>query len=169
MHVGSAAWYKNRNAVFKAFKLVKERFKDLKLVLVGPKPQNHELDDFNIPWLKENINEIIILEKISEFQLRNLYGDAKALLFPSFIEGFGWPPLEAALCKSKVITSKTGAIFDLLGKNATYIDPNDQNSIVKAVINQLLLKEQSKSNIDLPTNENCRAKYYNLYTNLIRK
>lgn len=168
MHVGSAAWYKNRNAVFKAFKLVKKRFKDLKLVLVGPKPQINELDDFKITWLRENINEIIILEKISEVQLRNLYSHAKALLFPSFIEGFGWPPLEAALCNSKVITSKTGAIFDLLGDSATYIQPNDQRSINEAIIDVFSTKEREKPKVDLPSEEDCRVNYYNLYSKLIK-
>jgi glycosyltransferase involved in cell wall biosynthesis len=168
MHVGSAAWYKNRNAVFKAFKLVKKRFKDLKLVLVGPKPQIIELDDFNITWLKENINEIIILEKISEVQLRNLYSHAKALLFPSFIEGFGWPPLEAAFCGCKVITSKTGAIFDLLGDSATYIQPNDQRSINEAIIDVFSTKEREKHKVDLPSQEDCRVNYYNLYSKLIK-
>ena len=47
--------------------------------------------------------------------------NAEFLIFPSFIEGFGWPPLEAVSNGCPVITTKTGAIHDLLGKHANYV------------------------------------------------
>ena len=138
----------------------------MKLVLVGPKPQTDELDDKLALWLRKNHQEIIIFENISDSHLRDLYSYAKALIFPSIIEGFGWPPLEAALCGCTVIAAKTGAIFDLLGNSATYIQPNDQRSINNAIIDVFSTKEREKPKVDLPSEENCRENYYNLYKRL---
>ena len=53
IHVGNAAWYKNRKVIFRTFKQAKGVIKDLKLVLVGPKPQSEELDDMLALWFKK--------------------------------------------------------------------------------------------------------------------
>lgn len=169
IHVGNACWYKNRISVFRAFKKAKERFKDLKLVLIGPKPQNSELDDDLCYWFLKNVRDIIVLENISDGELKNLYSYAKVLLFPSVIEGFGWPPLEAAIFGCHVITSKTGAIFDLLGNYAIYIEPNDQKSISKALLNTLSINKRKIPKVDLPTYEMCAKNYCNLYKKIIEK
>ena len=93
LHVGSAAWYKNRKAVFKAFQIAKLRGdqKDLKLVLVGPKPQAHEVDLEMREWIDSTSN-IISLQNISRNALYCLYNFAEFLIFPSIIEGFGCHP-----------------------------------------------------------------------------
>ncbi|MBT3668132.1 MAG: glycosyltransferase, partial [Opitutae bacterium] len=120
LHVGSAAWYKNRKAVYMAFRnaSAKSPKLDLKLILVGPKPQNEELDPGLSNWFQSHPNSLICLNNLSENSLGELYKHAKALVFPSHIEGFGWPPLEAAVHGCPVITTRTGAISDLLGDYA---------------------------------------------------
>ena len=69
----------------------------LKLVLVGPAPQKEELDNDLTHWIKSNPSSILNLQNLPENTLSELYKYAEALVFPSFIEGFGWPPLEAAV------------------------------------------------------------------------
>ena len=98
LHVGSAAWYKNRKGVFRSFINAKKQTKldDLKLLLVGPKIQNFEIDEEIGTWLQANQEDIVSVPHVSEPLLHNLYLNAKALIFPSHVEGFGWPPLEAA-------------------------------------------------------------------------
>ena len=109
LHVGSAAWYKNRRAVFEAFEYArrKENLNDFKLVLVGPPPQEHELSPKSKIFIKQNLKNIITIQNACEQSLKELYENAMFLIFPSHIEGFGWPPLEAASIGCPVITSKT--------------------------------------------------------------
>jgi glycosyltransferase involved in cell wall biosynthesis len=57
--------------------------------------------------------------------LKFLYDEADVFAYPSFYEGFGLPPLEAAACGTPVVTSRTGAIPDILGDAARYVDPED--------------------------------------------
>jgi glycosyltransferase involved in cell wall biosynthesis len=169
LHVGSAAWYKNRKAVFRCFIHSHNCFPDhnLKLLLVGPEPQTEELDDQMSNWIKSNPNAIHSLQNLSENTLAKLYKYAKALVFPSFIEGFGWPPLEAAVRGCSVITTRTGAIANLLGNYARYVDAAKQSSIDQSVEELLRSPESKRSAISLPTHEECRRQYNKLYEQMM--
>ena len=168
LHVGSAAWYKNRKAVLRAFMNVKEHKKnrDLKLILVGPSPQSHEIDFEIKKWIDSDADNLISLQNVSEHLLHSLYTHAETLVFPSFIEGFGWPPLEAASLGCPVITTKTGAIHDLLGEHAKYVDPNCQESINISIGEVLDNWQRKKHVVTLPSNQEFRENYYSLYKNL---
>ena len=165
LHVGSAAWYKNRKSVFRSFINAKKQTKldDLKLLLVGPKIQNFEIDEEIGTWLQANQEDIVSVPHVSEPLLQNLYLNAKALIFPSHVEGFGWPPLEAASVGCPVITTKTGAIFDLLGNYATYTNSNDQAKLNQDVINFLKNPDKRKEKVKLPNHQDCRNEYLKLY------
>ena len=170
LHVGSAAWYKNRKAVYKAFRNTSEKFPnlDLKLILVGPKPQDGELDAGLSDWFQAHPSDLICLNDICENSLGELYKHAKAMVFPSHIEGFGWPPLEAAVHGCPVITTRTGAISDLLGKYPHYVDADVQASIDQAVLQALQSPDQKNVPISLPSHDDCRERYYDLYDQVIK-
>ncbi len=169
LHVGSAAWYKNRKAVFRCFIHAHNCFPDhnLKLVLVGPKPQKEELDDQISNWVKSNPNAIFSFKNLQENTLGELYNYAKALVFPSFIEGFGWPPLEAAVRGCPVITTRTGAIADLLGNYARYVEVKKQSSIDQSVRDLLRSPKSKRNAMSLPTHEDCRKQYLDLYEQMM--
>ena len=169
LHVGSAAWYKNRKAVFRSFYNFSERYptKKVKLLLIGPEPQGEELDPDLKDWFKMKSNWFA-LENIPEDGLSLIYKHANVLLFPSFIEGFGWPPLEASLHGCPVITNKTGAIYDLLGENAFYINPYEQSSIDLALQGILEGTSPQMREVKLPSNEDCRESYFKLYQKIFQ-
>ena len=170
LHVGSAAWYKNRSGLFQAFQNAKQQnqYNDLKLVLVGPPPQEHEINPSLKKWIETNSGDIYSIKHASDKALSQLYVNAEFLIFPSFIEGFGWPPLEAVSNGCPVITTKTGAIHDLLGKHANYVHPSEQDSINLAVINLLEQRNRTNKKISLPADQECRENYYNLYRKLLK-
>ncbi|MDA8807012.1 glycosyltransferase [Opitutales bacterium] len=169
LHVGSAAWYKNRKAVFRSFIHSHTYLPDQnqKLVLVGPEPQKEELDDQLKNWIKSNPSAIHSLQNLPENTLDTLYKYAKALVFPSFIEGFGWPPLEAAVRGCPVITTRTGAIEDLLGNYAKYVEPENQQSIDQGVLQTLQVASSTQRAIALPSHEDCRKQYFDLYDQMM--
>ena len=169
LHVGSAAWYKNRKAVFRSFIHAHTCLPDqnLKLVLVGPEPQKEELDDQLKNWITSNPSANHSLQNLPENTLHTLYKYAKALVFPSFIEGFGWPPLEAAIRGCPVTTTRTGAIADLLGSYSNYVEADNQASINQGVLQTLQEGRSNQSTISLPSHQDCRSQYFNLYEQLI--
>lgn len=169
LHVGSDAWYKNRKGVIDSFKFSYEKQQGLiqKLVFVGPKIQPHELNPTLDNWVKLNNDKLIFLPNISEIELQSLYMHASLLIFPSFIEGYGWPPLEAHANSCTSVTSKTGAIFEILKDNVCYVNPNNQRELNIAVYENL--KNNNRySNNPLPTNEQCSKEYSTLYEEIIQ-
>ena len=170
LHVGSSAWYKNRKGVVEAFiHLQKEReLKDARLVFVGPELQPEETKGLGNHALDDLVKSIIILDKVSESSLARLYKNAMATIFPSFTEGFGWPPLEAKALGCPVITSKTGAIHDILGESATYVDPKNQEEINQAILMIVRGDAQQKKPATIPTIEDCIENYSKLYLQTIK-
>jgi len=65
-------------------------------------------------------------------QLPLLYRGADALLFPSLLEGFGLPLLEAMACGAPVVTSGQSAMPEVAGPAAAYADPASPHSIASA-------------------------------------
>jgi glycosyltransferase involved in cell wall biosynthesis len=169
LHVGSSAWYKNRKRLLKAFVDLKERgnLNNLKLVLVGPLPQPEELTEKTERWLNHNPKELIVLSDLSESGLQTLYEHANALIFPSLIEGFGWPPLEARSLGCAVIASKTGAMDDILGSSAIYVDPMCTKDIVIKIKEILDADWTNGLPPHIPTAKECVQAYENLYQRLV--
>lgn len=82
-------------------------------------------------------NDIREVAYIPEKHKAAILRGAKALIFPSFYEGFGLPVLEAMACGTPVITSITSSLPDVTGNSALCIDPLNITDIVQA-LHQLL-------------------------------
>ncbi len=66
-----------------------------------------------------------LIGRVSDAQLRGLYENALALLFPSRTEGFGLPPMEAMMCGCPVVAAPRGALPEICRQAACYVDPDD--------------------------------------------
>lgn len=62
-----------------------------------------------------------------------LYGGARLLVQPSFEEGFGLPVLEAMTVGVPVVASRAGALPEVAGDAAVFIDPRDPQSLADAI------------------------------------
>ncbi len=78
-------------------------------------------------------NNVMILGFVDNNQLKILYNMAEALVFPSFYEGFGLPPLEAMLCGAPVIVSDVSSMPEIVDDAGEYMDPHDPQSIASAI------------------------------------
>jgi len=65
--------------------------------------------------------------------LPDLYARAAALLVPSLHEGFGLTALEAMHAGTPVLASRAGALPEVCGDAARYVDPRDPASIAKGL------------------------------------
>ncbi len=66
---------------------------------------------------------------VQDAELRTLYEHALALVFPSFYEGFGLPPLEAMTCGCPVIISEQPALIEVCGDAALRCRADDTATI----------------------------------------
>ncbi len=62
-----------------------------------------------------------------------LMGESTAFVYPSLLEGFGMPILEAMASGAPVITSRTTALGEVAGNAARLVDPEDPASIAEAM------------------------------------
>lgn len=62
---------------------------------------------------------------VRDEDLPGLYAGAAALLYPSFYEGFGLPPVEMLACGGGVIASTAAAVREVVGGHAVLLDPHD--------------------------------------------
>lgn len=70
------------------------------------------------------INENIIYTGfISDGEIKALYQNCKAFLFPSIMEGFGIPPMESLYNGAPIIISNTSSLPEIYKDSAHYIDP----------------------------------------------
>jgi glycosyltransferase involved in cell wall biosynthesis len=67
--------------------------------------------------------------------LAPLYRDALALVMPSHLEGFGFPPLEAALAGTPSIVSDLPVFAETLGQRAALtVTPGDERALADALL-----------------------------------
>lgn len=67
----------------------------------------------------------IHLGYVPDDDLPALYAGAEALLYPTFYEGFGMPPVEAMACGTAAVTSTADAVREVVGANALTLAPDD--------------------------------------------
>jgi glycosyltransferase involved in cell wall biosynthesis len=77
---------------------------------------------------------VLHLGYVNDEQLPTLYNGARALVFPSFYEGFGLPPVEMFACGGAVLASTAGAVAEVAGRKAHLIDPGDADSWRQAMM-----------------------------------
>jgi glycosyltransferase involved in cell wall biosynthesis len=81
----------------------------------------------DLRYIKDNYINVQHLGYVQDECLFSLLKNSKTLLFPSFHEGFGIPPLEALALGTKVICSKIDVFVEIYGDSVYYVDPYDYN------------------------------------------
>lgn len=74
-----------------------------------------------------------ILTELEPSELLRLYNLAGVMVFPSFTESFGLPPLEAMACGTPVIASNTSSMPEVLGDAAVLVPPTDGQALADAL------------------------------------
>ena len=126
--VGSGLRRKNRDGVLRIFARIKDRWPAGKLVFAGEALS----DDLRILaaslGLTARLVEIVLP---SDAVLEALYNRARALLFPSRFEGFGWPVIEAQACGCPVLCSDAGSLGEVAGEGAFVRAAGDEEAFAQ--------------------------------------
>lgn len=128
---------KNYITLIKAFEKIRiTQDPALKLIIVGsPGWQCQDVLEAMQPLIEAG--HLLHLEKVPTWELNVLYSHARALISPSYYEGFGMPPLEASLVGCPAIISDIPVHRWVMGEGALYCNPYDPFSVSDA-IEQLL-------------------------------
>jgi len=131
LYVGSLSKRKNFHGVLEtAYRLARKRC--CNFVFVGGRAGGILESDLAIP--KDVRSHITFAGQIdNDTALIEFYRHAVCLLFPSFYESSGLPPIEAMACGCPVIASDIPALKERCGNAALYCNPADIDSITEAV------------------------------------
>lgn len=139
LFVGNIEPRKNLETLIEAFNIVKKKFPELKLLIVGERVLGFERIKKKIE--KEGLEEkIIFTGYVENRELSVIYRTSSAFVFPSLEEGFGLPILEAMSSSVPVLASETSSIPEVAGDCAVYFSSNSPSEIAEKL--EMILKDE---------------------------
>jgi glycosyltransferase involved in cell wall biosynthesis len=131
LFVGRRDFYKNFDRFFEAITPILHKDSDLHLICAGGGGFiKEEKKAISLAKLERQVEYHPIVD---DSTLGQLYGKAQVFVFPSLMEGFGLPVLEAMSCGCPVALT-TGTSFDEIAEDAAvYFEPDQIDSIKDAI------------------------------------
>jgi glycosyltransferase involved in cell wall biosynthesis len=144
LYVGRPTPHKNLERLTEAFRSLRVDHPELLLVLGGKKDANYERLESEVR--QQSIKGVFFTGFLNEGQLRWLYENCAAYVFPSLSEGFGLPGLEAMSHGAPVVSSNATCLPEVYGPAALYFDPQD-TAAMAASINQVLTDKKKRADL----------------------
>lgn len=142
MYVGQPFSHKNLRRLIDAFVILQKSQPSLHLVLAG---KLNEVYKIHVRYVKKiGLKNVVFTDFVSEGQLRWLYENCQAYIFPSLSEGFGLPGLEAMAHGAPVVSSNATCLPEVYGEAAYYFDPlsiEDMAEKINDVLGSTQLRE----------------------------
>ena len=143
LYVGGYSPRKNIIGIMEAFSLLNKNLKkDLKIVITGRKGLSYER--YRDRAIQLGISDYVIFTDFIPLEdLPLFYNASEFLIYPSFYEGFGLPPLEAMACGTPVIASNVTSVPEVCKNSAILVNPNDVDELsysIERVLTDSFLK-----------------------------
>lgn len=143
---------KNTIGVIRAWERVKyTSAPDLKLVLVG-KPAWRYADILKAIKPRYLEGELLHVEDLPFVEIQSLYRNAECFVFPSFAEGFGFPPMEALQCGTPSVVSDIPAHRWVMQDAVLYADPYDDRQVADQIRRLVVAEDRMDLRQQLITN-----------------
>jgi glycosyltransferase involved in cell wall biosynthesis len=138
LYTGGIEFRKNVEKSIAAFSKIEQSLLDIVSYVIVC--EINDLDKRRLTELAKKYGvekNVIFTEFIPDAELNLLYNCCDVFLFPSLIEGFGLPVLEAMQCGAPVIGSDSSSIAELIEYRDFMFNPNNETEIT-LLINKIL-------------------------------
>jgi glycosyltransferase involved in cell wall biosynthesis len=131
LYVGQQSDYKNIRRLGEAHQKLLSSYPDLGLVLAGKKNAATRKNEtiFN----ERGYRNILFTDFVPDSQLAWLYTHCTAYIFPSLMEGFGLPGLEAMAYGAPVVSSNATCLPEIYSEAAAYFNPLNTDDMAQAI------------------------------------
>ncbi len=130
LYNGGADIRKNVPAMLRAFALVRDELPETQLVMIGN----------GMDYFRKLIGRLRLQDRVQlcgyvdELEKERLLTHAVALLYPSRMEGFGLPVLEAMAAGIPVVSGTGGSLAEIGGNFPIYVRPTNDKAIARAMV-----------------------------------
>jgi glycosyltransferase involved in cell wall biosynthesis len=131
LYVGQQSDYKNVRRLGDAHQQLLRKHPGLGLILVGK--INASAAKNKAYFESKNYKNIHFTGVVSDAELAWLYGHTEAYVFPSLMEGFGLPGLEAMIYKAPVVSSNASCLPEVYEDAAHYFNPFNTQDIARSI------------------------------------
>jgi glycosyltransferase involved in cell wall biosynthesis len=155
LYLGNLEPRKNIEGLIEAFNMLKGYhspatihqlpFTSYQLVIAGFPAWSYQ-SIYNCAKKSKFKNDLKFIGYVESEDKPYLYHLAKLFVYPSFYEGFGFPPLEAMASGTAVIISHTSSLGEIVGQGGLLIDPYNATDIAEAM-RLILIDETLRQNL----------------------
>ena len=130
---------KNFHTLVQALAIARRRCPDLRLKVAGRRIDEGYFKEVAASIQLSGLEDAVeFLGPLSKESLRRHYRDCAVFVFPSTIETFGHPLVEAMASGAPVASSNRTAMPEILGEAGQYFDPLDANEMADAIVRIIL-------------------------------
>lgn len=147
---------KNYHTLLHAHAMLVKRMPELRLLIAG-----REIDSVYARTLRNLSRELGIEENVvfkghvETDELMALYRNCGVFVFPSHVETFGNPLLEAMAVGAPIACSNAAAMPEVLGDTGVYFDPRDKSDMADK-IEKLLVDDELRADLGARASERAR-------------
>ncbi|HOY20406.1 MAG TPA: glycosyltransferase family 1 protein [Haliscomenobacter sp.] len=143
LYVGTISERKNLLGVVQAMSQLPASLK-IPLVVIGQgKEYKAQVQHF---LQKEGLSQLVIFTQVDNDDLPAIFQKARIFLYPSRLEGFGIPVIEALFSRTPVISSKVSSLPEAAGPASWLVDPEEPLQIT-AGIERILSDDAYRKNM----------------------
>lgn len=121
LHVGARRPHKNQSVLVKALVELRRRHPDLGLVLVGQSDPRVPDEVSSLIKTLDLTRYVYQFTSADDDLLQDLYANAAVFAYPSLVEGFGMPVLEAMAAGLPTVTSDAEAVVEVASGGALVV------------------------------------------------
>ena len=137
--VGDIYVQKNFHTLIQALAIARRRCPDLHLKIAGRRIDEGYFKEVAASIHRSGLEEAVeFLGPLSKESLLRHYRDCAVFVFPSTIETFGHPLVEAMASGAPIASSNRTAMPEILGEAGQYFDPLDPNEMADAIVRVIL-------------------------------
>lgn len=152
LYVGNAYPHKNLETMLEAFTAFAEKIPYVQLVIAGRRDIfSKKLEKYALE-LGVNPERLRFIDLPTDEEISALYRAANLFIYPSKLEGFGMPPLEAMSYGTPVAAAFASSLPEVLGNAAHYFNPEEatqlQKIMIAAIKNPKLIRSKVESGLE---------------------
>ena len=162
---------KNPMTLLKAYNIIKDRT-HLELVFCGGYREDSLWNEMH-QYINENkLSRMVkMLFRVTDEERNWLLANAALFVTPSLFEGFGRTPVEAAICKIPVISTKETSLFEATQGLCSYVEnPTDEKELAALLLEKIKTPDSAEKLTQISEKlsetykaENCAGKYAQIF------